>query len=65
MLQQQLQPCFAAVRGLVDFEKGEMIEMFKYGQSQLQFGKQELCDTDAFNGGGCLQIQSSSDAIFP
>jgi len=61
---QELQPCLAAVRGLFDFET-ERLEIFKCESEIPTFGKQKLCLTDAFNGGGCLNIQSPCTAIFP
>ncbi|XP_046438826.1 cytosolic endo-beta-N-acetylglucosaminidase 1-like isoform X2 [Daphnia pulex] len=61
---QQLQPCLAAVRGLFDFET-ERLGIFKCGSEISIFGKQNLCLTDAFNGGGCLNIESPCAAIFP
>ncbi len=61
---QQLQPCLAAVRGLFDFET-ERLGIFKCGSGISIFGKQNLCLTDAFNGGGCLHIKSPCAAIFP
>lgn len=63
MSRQQLQPCLAAVRGLFEI-KGNTFDILKCGSTNT-FGKQDVCDTDAFNGGGCLNIQSSTDAVFP
>ena len=64
MSYQQLQPCLVAVRGLVDFENADSIfDSFKC--EVKPFGKQELCNTDAFSGGGCLRIHNPASAIFP
>ncbi|XP_057366566.1 uncharacterized protein LOC130687416 isoform X2 [Daphnia carinata] len=63
MSRQQLQPCLAAVRGLFEI-KGDIFDVFRCG-SKSTFGKQEVCNADAFNGGGCLNIQSPTDAVFP
>lgn len=67
MSKQQLQPCLAAaVRGLFDLKnETDSLEIFKSGSEIPTFGKQKLCLSDAFNGGGCLNIQSSCAAIFP
>lgn len=66
MSKQQLQPCLAAVRGLYDFKnETDKLQISKSGSEVPTYGNQKLCLTDAFNGGGCLIIQSPCAAIFP
>lgn len=60
---QQLQPCLTAMHGLHG-EDETLLETLKWG-CELKFGRQIICDEDAYRGGGCLLIQSVDSAIFP
>ena len=64
---QQLQPLLAGLLyGLLseDSIHNSSLECLKWGCS-LKIGLQKLCYDVGFNGGGCLQIESSEAAIFP
>ena len=73
MRQQQLQPFLCSVGGLVSKSlpkhfplNGESAEEFKFGNTHLPFGCQSIDTDDAYNGGGCLVLQSlEAEAIFP